>query len=403
MSTGREMFQGICDKLCKITDEVAWRQKEIIQLSSQASNDTDIEDSLAKLGEIELKFRPKADFEKLIEQHFSKNEVNVDVSKFTKDLEAIKSSIEESNKVLLHFSKNAENERNERQILSEKMELAQIESQNWKARIEREMQEREAGLAKNLEIVQMKKNIKDLERRYAAQAVEVNNIGNKCRTIEMGTREQKKLLERQEAALGIYRATVERRMDEEYHRKMNELQQVAEESRKVAEECKQSIQQEVNDSKNDVKQYSKKKYARLEKKFNDSNETIKNSFDNLQETIKEVIQKVKDDEEERKRIEKIREEEEERRRQEEERRRQEEDRIRQEEEEKKNPCILYLVNPHSTLEVKKAHCLTLNLENFKSYFVDRTDLTLYEIKFTDDRKYAFVCKTYIRLYALISW
>ena len=101
MLTGKDMFQQICRKLCEITDELTLRQDKLIGMASSLSTDQVLpQESFKELGNLGLNFKSADEFGRLVDDHFSNDNVKIDFSFFSKDIENIMNHVSQSNKLL---------------------------------------------------------------------------------------------------------------------------------------------------------------------------------------------------------------------------------------------------------------------------------------------------------------
>ena len=55
LTTGKQMFIDICNKLCNITDDIFERQQNLLKLSASQSYSPNVEDEIRKMTEVGIK------------------------------------------------------------------------------------------------------------------------------------------------------------------------------------------------------------------------------------------------------------------------------------------------------------------------------------------------------------
>lgn len=175
---GKQMFQGICNKLCEITDVLSQKQQALIELRSQSSFDIDIEENIRKLSQVGLKFRSKESFQKVLEKHLSESDDGMDLSLFIEKFDEINQRLEVNNGYLqLVSDRNAR----ERQELDAKLENMMQERLLKEREFEKNMVEMSTKLEKCVECDQIKAlkeqtHILELEIKKLKASLEQNSL-----------------------------------------------------------------------------------------------------------------------------------------------------------------------------------------------------------------------------------
>ena len=110
LSTGKEMFIEICEKLCNITDDIFKRQQDLLTLSSSQSYPANVEEDIKALSEVNIRIKKREDFKKMIDRHFSLYDDITDFKVFSKDFEALKQKGIENYELALNALDRAQNE-----------------------------------------------------------------------------------------------------------------------------------------------------------------------------------------------------------------------------------------------------------------------------------------------------
>ena len=162
MITGKDMFQEICNRLCQITDTLAQRQRDLLEIASSVTEDP--KEQMEKLGDIRLKLRSREAFSKLVDQHFAEHDATVDFSLFSQDIKGIMEGLKESNEFLAGIKEEAGRDREARETIVKRLHHVEKSSEG----LAKEFDKKLKTLEKNME----------LKAKYYAQTSETEHIGN---------------------------------------------------------------------------------------------------------------------------------------------------------------------------------------------------------------------------------
>jgi negative regulator of replication initiation len=111
IKSGEEMFQEICNKLSEITESLSIRQERLVSIASNlTSSENFTNETLQSLGEIEIQLRGKAEFAKLLDQHFSKQGSIIDFTLFSQEFNRICEFLRVSNELILKVQEQSSKE-----------------------------------------------------------------------------------------------------------------------------------------------------------------------------------------------------------------------------------------------------------------------------------------------------
>ena len=185
LSEGKDMFKELCDKLCGVVDELSKRQQCLVDLGT--SNYTqEVEQKIQELEKVNIAFRDKNDFKKLLDNFMSPGGQTFDslnLEEFKKDFRGIVESLKISNEVLNIVAVNHNQEKALREQLKnrvEKLEQGCGKIQNFDERLQRV----ELAAETHLKIVE--NFSKDLEK-----------ADNKVETVDKRLKEKLKEIESQ--------------------------------------------------------------------------------------------------------------------------------------------------------------------------------------------------------------
>ncbi|OMJ66898.1 hypothetical protein SteCoe_36105 [Stentor coeruleus] len=194
---GKQMFQEICNKLCKITDDLTERQQNLIELGAQSKFDINAEENIKKLSQVGLKFRSTEDFQKLVEKHFSESDDNMDLSLFSAKFEEIIEKLAVNNGFLqLVADKNAR----ERQELDMKIQNVAQENSDKQAMLEKKLEEMSIFIkefAKNDQVINLKDRATKLEDEVEELKKRSNEHASSIKLYKTGINNQEKKIETQ--------------------------------------------------------------------------------------------------------------------------------------------------------------------------------------------------------------
>ena len=254
MSTGKDMFQEICRKLCEITSELTERQDKLIEMASNLSTSEAIPtESFKRLGDLGLNFKSADEFGKLVNEHFSKDSAKIDFSFFSKDIENIMNHLKESNSLLQTASSQSEaDSQNRKKIESKLTNLESITSQieqNLTQKINQldsETQEREQRFAYSDTVKQLEERVNLLEglinnQNKSIEAVNLNfnNINN-----ELATQDQ--LNHEREKRLAQFASNAQNQLNLQFNQLRGAVELRVVEINQVVEENLKAVQEAVN-------------------------------------------------------------------------------------------------------------------------------------------------------------
>ena len=147
LAEGKGMFQELCDKLCTIVDELTRRQQCLVDLSS-LNYSQKVEDQIQELVTVNIAFRDKSDFKKLLDKFMAPGGETFDslsLEDFKKDFRGIFECLNQSNRVLESVTGTHKEEQALRKQLESRIEnLEKGKIQNIEQRLQRFEQEAQA-------------------------------------------------------------------------------------------------------------------------------------------------------------------------------------------------------------------------------------------------------------------
>lgn len=198
---GKEMFRELCDQLCGIIDNLSQRQQSLVELSSLTYTD-DVEEKIKELEKVNIAFRNKKDFRKLLTKFMSPEQDSFDSSsfeEFRKDFKVIVESLQKSNEVLekvadshksdQELRENLEKrvvklEKNNKKIknFEEKLEILNIEARKTSVVIENVKKELEKNCKDSRNVQRMfKDKMTEAQQKAKQQFEQIQALENNMR------------------------------------------------------------------------------------------------------------------------------------------------------------------------------------------------------------------------------
>lgn len=198
MLTGKGMFKEICNKLCTITAEISKRQQDLIQIFQNVSNCEKTPDEITKLADLNIKLRNKEDFAKLIDQHFSTNDSNIDFSLFTEDFNCIREEVFKGNKIIELIKYEAEKDRQDRQSIRKIIERIEEKLKNNEKAFDEKIRttekktfNRENNFVKCEDLKRVEEKVESFVELLNLNEHEVKLVNIKCDNVNEGIYQQK--------------------------------------------------------------------------------------------------------------------------------------------------------------------------------------------------------------------
>ena len=291
------MFQEICRKLCEITDELTTRQDKLIEMASNLSKTQELpEKSFKELGNLGLKFKGKEEFGKLVDDHFSKDNVTVDFSFFSEDIKNIMSHLGKSNQLLEEVRAQAKEDADLRQAMNERINqveasaaLAKIELSNEIKELEVRTKKREESFEDKMQSLELKGRIKIVEQMIEQHGSLIDDANCKYVMITEGIAEQVQINEEKDKKLVEFKKKTEEILG-------LKLAEIIEQVNKKVEDIEQTLQTtakvlgENNDASNDqVKAELKGQIDEINKKFEGECQRIMDDVKAIEEGCKALI------------------------------------------------------------------------------------------------------------------
>ncbi|OMJ70476.1 hypothetical protein SteCoe_31550 [Stentor coeruleus] len=191
---GKQMFQEICNKLCKITDELASRQTALIN----------IEKDITEKGDYKVRFKSTEEFHKIIENYFSDSDTTIDFAIFSEKFNEISERIEINNGYLkLVADKNSD----EKERLESELKKMKIESESERKALEKRLEDI-SDLVKKLafkeQVCSLEKDSKDLKTKVEELNRKSEQHNQAIEITKKFTNEQKKEIETQSKSITDY-------------------------------------------------------------------------------------------------------------------------------------------------------------------------------------------------------
>lgn len=151
LSEGKDMFKELCAKFCEVVDELSKRQQCLVDLSV-CNYSKEVEERIKDLESVNIAFRDKKDFKKLLDNFMSSEENafdSISLNEFRRDFKGIVDSLKLSNDFLQSVSETNKENYYSRQNLENR--INQLEQGCGKAdNLEERLKKLEANSESNL-------------------------------------------------------------------------------------------------------------------------------------------------------------------------------------------------------------------------------------------------------------
>ena len=195
LTEGKGMFKELCDKLCTIVDELTKRQQSLVDLSA-LNYSQEVEDQIQELVTVNIAFRDKSDFKKLLDKFMAPGGETFDslsLEDFKKDFSGILECLNQSNRVLESVTGTHKEEQALRKELENRVEnLEKGKIQNIDQRLQRFEQEAQAH-AKMIE--DLRKSLEKNDDKVEAADKRLKDTWDKIQKLSKNQMDQFQALE----------------------------------------------------------------------------------------------------------------------------------------------------------------------------------------------------------------
>lgn len=183
LKKSKEMFQELCNKLCDVVENLSQRQQCLFELSSSSCSQ-EIDKKIKELEQVNITFRNKKDFRKVLDNFMSSGEEifeNSSLDEFRKDFRIIIESLGKSNEVLQTVFDSQKVEKVFKEHLETRISSLEQKNSNFDEKL-KILDQNTKICSSNLEnfkkeIEKSNKSSKEIERMFKEKMIETRRNG----------------------------------------------------------------------------------------------------------------------------------------------------------------------------------------------------------------------------------